>query len=86
VGGTGRFDTALLSAFGERLTCKGGAAAVCAAVGRGPDDPAVALKLEAGSAEHLPPVALALLREAGLLPGELPEPLAPFAAGLVHNW
>jgi L-asparaginase II len=86
VGGQGRFDTAVLAAFGERITCKVGGAALWAAVGREPQDPAVALKLEAGWGEHLPPIALALLQAAGLLNGELPETLVPFAAGRLHNW
>jgi L-asparaginase II len=86
VAGTGRFDTAVLAALGERLTCKVGGAAIWVAVGRDPGAPAVALKLEAGSAEAGPPVALALLEAAGLIEGELPEALAAFGAGRIHNW
>lgn len=86
VGGTGRFDTAVLATSGGRLTCKVGGAAIWAAVGREASAAAVALKLEAGSSEHLAPIALALLRAADLLDGELPASLEPFSAGRVMNW
>lgn len=85
VGGTGRFDTAVLRSLGASLTCKGGGAAVWVAVAR-PDGPAVAVKLEAGAAGHVPPVAIAVLRELGLLPAETPPALREHAAGELHNW
>ncbi len=86
VGGAGRFDTALLAAAGDRLTCKVGGAAIWVAVGREAGAPAVAVKLEAGVREPLPAVALALLVAAGLLDAPLPDSLAEFARGEVHNW
>lgn len=85
VAGTGRFDTALLEVAGDRLTAKIGGGAVWVAVLR-PAGPAVALKLEAGSGEAIPPVALAALRSLGALPEPMPEPLARHAKPVVRNW
>jgi L-asparaginase II len=85
VGGTGRFDTALLRACGAALTCKVGGAAVWVAVAR-PQGPAVAIKLEAGIGPQVAPVALAVLGELGLLPAGLPAELREHAEGAQHNW
>jgi L-asparaginase II len=85
VGGTGRFDTAVLEAAGDRLTSKIGGAAVWVAVAR-PSGPAVAIKLEAGTGEHIPAIALAVLQQLEMLPRELPETLREFAQGAVRNW
>jgi L-asparaginase II len=85
VGGTGRFDTALLSARGGSLTAKSGGAAVWAAVAR-PSGPAVAVKLEAGIGPQMAPVALAVLAELGLLDGALGADLREHADGEVRNW
>lgn len=85
VAGSGRFDTALLHAAGEHLTAKIGGAAVWVAVLR-PSGPAVALKLEAGAPEAIPPVAIAVLQRLGALPAELPGGLAAYAAPVVRNW
>ena len=85
VGGGGRFDTDLLAAAGDRITAKSGAAACWIAVGR-PGGPAVAVKLEAGAAAHLPPVAVAALVAADLLPAEIPAALIPHAASPLTNW
>ncbi|MBV9099421.1 MAG: asparaginase [Candidatus Dormibacteraeota bacterium] len=85
VGGTGRFDTALLAESGALLTAKIGGAAVWAATLR-PDGPAVALKLEAGAGEALPPVALAVLQRMGAFPEGLPSALEAFASPPLRNW
>jgi L-asparaginase II len=85
VAGTGRFDTALLEAFGSRLTAKIGGAAVWAAVVR-PGGPGIAIKLEAGGGEAIPVVALAVLQHLGVLDATLPERLVPFATLTLRNW
>lgn len=85
VAGTGRFDTALLAAAGARVTAKIGGAAVWAAVLRG-GGPAVALKLEAGAGEAVPPVACAVLRRLGAFPDLAPTELERHAEPVVRNW
>jgi L-asparaginase II len=85
VAGTRRFDTALLEAAGRTLTAKIGGAAVWVAVGR-PGGPGVAIKLEAGAAEAIPVVAIAVLQRLGQLDAELPAGLQPFARLPLHNW
>lgn len=85
VAGTGRFDTALLAEAGDRLTAKIGGAAVWVAALR-PDGPAVAVKLEAGAADAIPPVALAVLERMGAFPDGIPATLEPFARPVLHNW
>ena len=82
VGGTGRFDTALLGATGRSVTAKTGGAAIWAA--SLPDGMGIALKLEAGAAEALPAVALAALSALGVV--TVDESLAPFAEPEIHNW
>ena len=84
VAGTGRFDTALLDAAGDRLTCKIGGAAVWVAAIR-PKGPAVALKLEAGG-DGVAPVAVAVLQRLGVLGSQLPEGLREFATSPLRNW
>ena len=85
VAGTGRFDTAVLTALGSRVTCKIGAAGVWAATLR-PGGPALAIKLESGDMEAIAPVAIAVLQRLGMLPDELPPELQPFASPAVRNW
>ena len=85
VAGTGRFDTALLAAAGTSLTAKIGGAALWAAVVRG-GGPAVALKLEAGAGEAIPPVACAVLRRLGAFPDPAPFDLARHEEPPVRNW
>jgi len=86
VGGTGRFDSALLSWAGSTLTAKSGGAAVWAAVLRD-GGPGVALKLEGGVGSHVAPVAMAVLRELGALPRSTPpDELREHADGLLRNW
>ncbi|MGH7685295.1 MAG: asparaginase [Candidatus Dormibacteria bacterium] len=85
VAGTGRFDTALLEAAGDRVTAKIGGAGVWVAVLR-PAGPAVALKLEAGTGEAMPPLAIAVLRRLGALPHQLPHALARFREPVLTNW
>ncbi|GAC1345052.1 MAG: asparaginase [Candidatus Dormibacteria bacterium] len=84
VGGSGRFDSALLAEAGTHLTAKSGGGAIWCAVLR-PAGPAVALKLEAGHGEQLPPVALAVLRELGISAAES-QGLANFARPMLRNW
>jgi L-asparaginase II len=85
VAGTGRFDTALLEAFGAQLTAKIGGAAVWAAVVR-PGGPGIAIKLEAGGGEAIPVVAISVLQHLGVVDAELPERLRPFARLTLRNW
>lgn len=86
VGGTGRFDTNLLGWLGTSLTAKSGGSAVWACVARG-GGPAVAVKLEAGVGGYMAPVALAVLRELGLLPsGGMPAELEAQERGVLRNW
>lgn len=85
VAGTGRFDTALLTVAGERLTAKIGGAAVWVAVLR-PAGPALAIKLEAGAGEAIPAIALAALEQVDALPDPLPPALAAFAEPVTRNW
>jgi L-asparaginase II len=85
VAGTGRFDTALLSLAGERITAKIGGAAVWAAVVR-PGGPGIALKLESGYDAAVAPVAIAVLQALGVLEQAVPEALAEFARPPLRNW
>lgn len=85
VAGTGRFDTALLEVAGADLTAKIGGAAVWAAVVR-TGGPGIAIKLESGSGEAIPVVAIALLQQLGVLSFDLPERLRPFATLTMRNW
>ncbi|HXA29501.1 MAG TPA: asparaginase [Candidatus Angelobacter sp.] len=86
VGGGGRFDTLLLSWAGTSLTAKSGGAAVWACVVRG-GGPGVAIKLEAGLAASLPPIAMAVLRALDLLPlSSMPDELEAQSEGALRNW
>jgi L-asparaginase II len=87
VAGRGRFDTALLDVAGSRITAKGGAAGVWAAVRR-PDGPALAIKLESGEQSAISAVAVAALQSLGWLsPSDVSDPLlAGFARPPVRNW
>jgi len=84
VGGTGRFDTALISATHGRIVCKAGAEAVHGSAllreGLG-----LVLKVKDGGRRATPPAATALLQSLGALEsGEL-ETLAPYASPDVRN-
>ena len=85
VAGTGRFDTALLACCGATLTAKIGGAALWVAVLRELGT-AVAVKIESGAGEAIPPVAIAVLRRLGALPDPLPEPLQRHAEPVLRNW
>ena len=85
VAGTGRFDTALLACCGATLTAKIGGAAIWVAVVRDLGT-AVAVKLEAGAGEAIPPVAIAVLRRLRALPDPLPGPLRRHAEPVLRNW
>jgi L-asparaginase II len=85
VAGTRRFDTALLAEAGTRVTAKIGGAAVWAAVAR-PNGPGIAIKLEAGSMDAIPVVAIAVLQRLGLLDATLPDRLLPYARLTLRNW
>jgi L-asparaginase II len=85
VAGTRRFDTALLAEAGTRLTAKIGGAAVWAAVAR-PNGPGTAIKLEAGSMDAIPVVAIAVLQRLGLLDASLSDRLVPYARLTLRNW
>lgn len=85
VAGTRRFDTALLAEAGIRLTAKIGGAAVWAAVAR-PDGFGIAIKLEAGSGDAIPVVAIAMLQRLNLLDAALSDRLLPYARVPLRNW
>ncbi|MBJ7594719.1 MAG: asparaginase [Candidatus Dormibacteraeota bacterium] len=87
VAGRGRFDTAILSVAGSRLTVKGGAAGVWVAARR-PAGPGLAIKLEGGDQFAMSAVALAALQHLGWLSeAEAADPrLAGFAQPPVRNW
>ena len=85
VAGTGRFDTALLACCGAALTAKIGGAALWVAVVRGTGT-AVAVKLESGAPEAIPPIAIGVLRRLGAVPDPLPEPLETHAEPVLRNW
>lgn len=85
VAGTGRFDTALLACCGATLTAKIGGAALWVAVARDRGT-AVAVKLEGGAGEAIPPVAIAVLRRLGALPDPLPQALQRHAEPVLRNW
>ncbi|HKR98548.1 MAG TPA: asparaginase [Candidatus Dormibacteraeota bacterium] len=81
VAGTGRFDTALLAAVGDRVASKIGGAAIWAGALR-PDGPGIAVKLEAGADPAIPAVALAVLRRLGVQPDGLETMQRP----VLRNW
>jgi L-asparaginase II len=85
VAGSRRFDTALLAEAGTRLTAKIGGAAVWAAVAR-PSGPGIAIKLEAGSMDAIPVVAIVVLQRLALLEATLPDRLLPYAGLTLRNW
>lgn len=85
IGGTTSFDTALVRLAGDRLTAKGGAAAIFGAVAR---DGAWALviKLEAGAAAGLPQIAVHALGQVGLMRATDLESAQLLAPAEVSNW
>jgi L-asparaginase II len=85
VAGTGRFDTALLGVAGARLTAKVGGAAVWAAVIR-PHGHAISIKLESGTFDAVPVVAIAVLQRLSLLDTDLPAELEAFSPLALRNW
>jgi len=85
VGGTGRFDTALLEAYGDVVTAKIGGAAVWVATVR-PSGPGIAIKIEAGVDTAVAPVALAALQRLGAIPDPPPASLEAHAHPPLRNW
>ena len=85
IGGTTSFDTALVRAAGDRLTAKGGAAAIFGAAARD-GSWALAIKLESGSSPGLPQVAVEALRQLGLIGADEQRSLEDLAPGEVSNW
>ncbi len=89
VGGTGRFDTALLAAAAGKLVCKVGAEAVysvgvlpCEAFPRGLG---LAFKMEDGSYRGLGPVVIETLAQLGVLSAAKQEELQAFHRPKVEN-
>jgi L-asparaginase II len=84
VGGTDRFDTVLMEAFGGRVLCKIGAEGVhtLAVVDRGIG---IALKVEDGAQRAQFPAVLAALDALGERPGALVDELRDFAVRGVRN-
>jgi L-asparaginase II len=84
VAGTGRFDTALMSATHAAIVCKGGAEGVhCSALVR--DAAGLALKVVDGNARAAAPAALAFLGTLGALEPAERAALAAFAEPPVRN-
>ena len=85
IAGPGRFDTRWLERAGESAVAKSGGAAVWAGARRD-GHAALALKLEAGSAEWLAPVATALAARWGILDAADAEALSGVEQWTVRNW
>lgn len=84
IGGTERFDTALMQSCRGKVLCKIGAEGVhtLALVDRGIG---LAVKVEDGTPRAQYPAVLALLAQLGELPDPLPDALREFAARPVRN-
>lgn len=84
VGGSDRFDTLLMEAFGGELLCKIGAEGVhtLALVKQGIG---IALKVEDGTQRAQYPAVLALLERLGVAPLEWPDSLREYSSGVVRN-
>ena len=84
IGGTDRFDTALMLACRGKVLCKIGAEGVhtLALVDRGIG---LAVKVEDGAPRAQYPAVLALLAHLGELPDPLPDSLREFASRAVRN-
>jgi L-asparaginase II len=84
VGGSGRFDTALIATTGGRIVSKGGAEGVHGAALRAAGLGLV-LKIIDGAARAVPPASLALLAELGALAAPERAALDAFANPLLRN-
>jgi L-asparaginase II len=84
VGGTGRFDTALMEATDGVVLAKLGAEGVHSLAWRARGW-GIALKVEDGATRAQYPAVLALLQQIGALPDALPASLLPFAETSVSN-
>jgi L-asparaginase II len=84
VGGTNRFDTALLQVTGNKLIAKFGAEAVYC-VGVPAKGWGIALKIEDGNERALAPVVLSILEQLGLLAVEEKEKLASYKRKRLKN-
>lgn len=84
IGGTDRFDTVVMEAFGGRVLCKIGAEGVhtLALVERGIG---IALKVEDGAPRAQYPAVLALLAHLGELPNEQPDALREYSGRAIRN-
>jgi L-asparaginase II len=85
VSGPTRFDYEIARAFGGRVVCKGGAEALLAV---GFSDPAlgIAIKVLDGGERALPPIAMAVLAELGLLDAATGAALAHRVRPAVTNY
>lgn len=94
IAGEGRLDTELMRAFNGSVLSKGGAEGyqgIAIAPGAiGPNSPAlgIALKISDGdpSSRARGYLALSILRDVGLIGGEMPTPLVNFGSDLIKNW
>ena len=84
VGGTGRFDTALMEETRGRVICKVGAEGVHSAVSLDRRI-GVVVKVEDGATRAQYPALLRLLQLLDILPAELPPRLAAFARRAITN-
>jgi L-asparaginase II len=84
IGGTDRFDTVVMEAFGGRVLCKIGAEGVhtLALLERGIG---IALKVEDGAPRAQYPAVLALLAHLGELPDEQPDALRDQSSRPIRN-
>jgi L-asparaginase II len=94
VGGDGRFDTQVMLAFNGSLLSKGGAEGyqgIAIAPGTiAPDSPAlgIALKISDGDrgSRARGYISVSILRDLGLIEGEIPSLLSEFGSPIVKNW
>jgi L-asparaginase II len=84
VAGTGRVDTALMAAAGERLFAKGGADGVYC-VGLPQAGLGIALKVHDGAGRAAAPALLAVLGALGLVSSQVLETLADYAEPVLKN-
>jgi L-asparaginase II len=85
VSGPTRFDYEIARAFGGRVVCKGGAEALLA-IGFSDPPLGIAIKVLDGGDRALPPIAMAVLAELGLLDGPTKAALAHRVRPAVTNY
>lgn len=84
VRGEGGLDSVAMRQLPGLIICKGGAEG-CEAAGVLSNGVGIAIKLEDGGGRALAPLLLAALRHVGVLPAELPAPIAELLRPVVRN-